>query len=56
MSDLDHIKNAVSAFNKNGRKNFALLQCVSNYPAKIEDQNLNCMVELRKLFYCPTVF
>lgn len=39
-----------------GRMPLVILQCVSDYPAAIEDQNLRVLPVLRNAFGCPTGF
>ena len=56
MSDLGEIETAYNDLKNQGIKQIALLQCVSNYPALIEDQNLRAIVSLREKFKCPTGF
>ena len=41
---------------KNRIKNFAFLYCVSSYPAKIEDFNLNNIKVLKEKYSCPIGF
>lgn len=40
----------------NNRMPLAILQCVSNYPAALEDQNLRAIQTLSMAFGCPTGF
>lgn len=40
----------------NNRMPLVILQCVSNYPAAIEDQNLRAMQTMSSAFGCPTGF
>ena len=51
MSTFDDIKNAVDIFRKNKCK-FELMHCVSTYPCKPEDINLNVIDNLKKEFNC----
>lgn len=53
MSDLHEIHNAVDVLKSNGTKNITLLHCTTEYPAPIEEINLNVMETLRKEFGCP---
>ena len=41
MSSLDEIDETFKVAKKNGAKEIILLYCVSNYPAKNKDFNLN---------------
>jgi sialic acid synthase SpsE len=52
MSSLKEIETAYNCANKYGAKEVILLYCVSNYPAKIEDFNLNNINFLKKHFQC----
>jgi len=51
MSNEDDIKKAVDIFSSENCP-FTLLHCVSTYPMKDEDANLNCIETLRKKFNC----
>lgn len=53
MSDLHEIHDAVDVLKSNGTKNITLLHCTTEYPAPIEEINLNVMETLRKEFGCP---
>ncbi len=53
MASLEEIESAVNNFKQAGGKDFALLHCVSDYPANIEDINLRFMLRLKELFGCP---
>jgi len=55
-SGLDDIERAIDNLGKNGCKNYALLHCVSQYPAKFEDINLRCINTLRTAFDCVVGF
>lgn len=52
MADLNEITEAVNVARKYGCKNLTLLYCVSNYPSKINDFNLNNIKLLKKRFNC----
>ena len=41
---------AVKTLRANGCNKIIILQCVSEYPAKIQDQNLNLIPEIKKEF------
>ena len=47
---LDDIELAVETCKKAGNDNIILLKCTSQYPAKLEDANLNTMVDLKERF------
>ena len=51
MCNEDDIKKAVDIFSSENCP-FTLLHCVSTYPMKDEDANLNCIETLRKKFNC----
>lgn len=51
MSNYKDISKAVKIFKKNKCK-FTLLHCISTYPAKISDLNLNCIKTLKKKYRC----
>ena len=53
MSDLHEIHDAVGVLKSNGTKNITLLHCTTEYPAPVEEINLNVMETLRKEFGCP---
>ena len=50
LASLSEIKKTVDFAKKNGAKNIALLYCVSNYPAKISDFNLNNIIVMKEKF------
>ena len=56
MSNLKEVSDAVKVIQKAGCRNFALLHCVSNYPADSKDVNLNAMETLRRKFRAPVGF
>lgn len=53
MSTALEIKEAVATARKSGAKDITLLKCVSSYPAKPEDMNLNTIADMKKKFKCP---
>mgnify|MGYP001561549827 CR=1 FL=1 len=53
---LSDIELAIDTLEKNGCKEYALLHCVSQYPAKYGDMNLRCIVSLREAFDCVIGF
>ncbi len=55
-SKLADIESAVYILKKNGCKDYALLHCVSQYPARFEDINLRCINTLRTAFGCVVGF
>lgn len=50
LASLNDIQNAISILKSNGTKDIAVLQCVSSYPAKIEEQNLSTIVDINEKF------
>jgi pseudaminic acid synthase len=52
MGTLNEIAEAVNEVKKYGVGDYALLYCVSNYPAKIDEFNLKNIELLRKKFNC----
>ena len=52
MANLKEIEMTYNFAIKNGAKDVALLYCVSNYPSKISDFNLNNIEILKKKFIC----
>ena len=55
-SGLDDIERAINNLEENGCKDYALLHCVSQYPAEFEDINLRCINTLRAAFDCVVGF
>ncbi len=55
-SGLGDIEMAVNVLEENGFSSYALLHCVSQYPAKYEDINLRCLNTLRTAFDCVVGF
>jgi N-acetylneuraminate synthase len=51
MATDQEIASAVSIFNQ-AKCSFELMHCVSTYPAKPEDLNLNCLTTLREQYEC----
>ena len=56
MANLKEIEIAYNFAIKNGAKNIALLYCVSNYPSKTSDFNLNNIKILKKKINCTIGF
>ena len=52
MASMKEIEEAYYTAKKNGAKNITLLYCVSNYPSRVEDFNLNNILILKKRFNC----
>ncbi len=51
MSNYQDIEKAIKIFKKNKCK-FSLLHCISTYPAKEDELNLNCIKTLKKKYKC----
>ena len=56
LANLDEINHSYQTAIKSGCKKLILLYCVSSYPAKNEDFNLNNIEILKKKFNCPIGF
>ena len=56
MSNLSEIGDALDILDTHGCPSVAILQCVSNYPARIEDQNLRTIQSLADVFGRPVGF
>lgn len=53
MTTLGELEQAVAAIEETGNRRFALLQCVSNYPAAAADTNLRAMRTMAAAFRVP---
>lgn len=53
MATIEEIGDALEILKKNGCEDVALLHCVFNYPARVEDVNLRVMATLEKTFGLP---
>ena len=56
MSSLKEIENTYNAAKNYGIKDVSLLYCVSNYPSKNSDFNLNNIKIMKKKFKCEIGF
>jgi len=56
MANLEEIEIAYYTAKKNGAKDITLLYCVSNYPSKVSDFNLNNIKILKSKFNCRVGF
>lgn len=56
MGSLTEISAAVDLLSDHGCNEIAILQCVSNYPARIEDQNLRSLQAMSRVFGRPVGF
>ena len=52
MASYQEVKNAYKILKKNNARKISILHCVSNYPAKIDDCNLNSIKYLSNKFKC----
>lgn len=52
MAKLDEIQEVIKIFKKYKIRNYAILKCVSHYPANSEDYNLKSLGDLSKRFNC----
>lgn len=53
MCTLEEVKRSVDAIYSTGNKQLAILHCVSDYPTKPEETNLNAITTLKKEFKIP---
>jgi N-acetylneuraminate synthase/N,N'-diacetyllegionaminate synthase len=53
MADLAEIEEAIAALRMGGTDDIALLQCTTDYPARLEDTNLRAMQTLAAAFGLP---
>ena len=56
MASLEEIRSTFNFSKKNGIRDLILLYCVSNYPAKLSDFNMNNIEILKKNFRCRVGF
>ena len=56
MSNLGEIEAALHVFGNENRKDVILLHCLSDYPARWEDANLNAIKTLSEAFHLPVGF
>ncbi len=52
MAEMQEIEDAITVLKENGSSDITLLHCTTEYPAPIEDVNLNVMQTLRDKFGC----
>ena len=52
MAKKIEITEAINELRNSGNKNFALLKCVSSYPAKIQSFNLRTLLDMKKTYNC----
>ena len=53
MAEMDEIQAAIDVLKENGTTDITILHCTTEYPAPIEDVNLNVMKTLREKFGYP---
>lgn len=53
MAELDEIRAAIDVLKSHGTKEITILHCTTEYPAPINEVNLNAMITLKKEFDCP---
>ena len=53
MCTMDEVRKSVKAIQDSGNDKIVLMHCVSDYPAKIEEANLNTINEMKKEFNLP---
>jgi sialic acid synthase SpsE len=53
MCTLDEVEKSVQAILDSGNKKIILLHCISDYPANLEEVNLNSIIEMKKKFEIP---
>ena len=52
MADISEIEAAINVLKENGTTDITILHCTTEYPAPIEDVNLNTIQTLRDKFHC----
>jgi N,N'-diacetyllegionaminate synthase len=56
MCTMEEIHDSVNSILNNGNNQLILLHCVSDYPTKIEESNINAILEMKKEFDLPVGF
>ena len=56
MSSIGEIEESINSIFKMGNNKVALMHCVSDYPAKYEETNLNVIKNLKRVFKVPVGF
>ena len=56
VTEMDELKKAMDVFKENDFGRIALLHCVSNYPAPLNELNLRCISTLKQRFNCSVGF
>lgn len=53
MATMEEVSEAVETIKHAGSNRFAVMQCTGNYPADLQNSNLNVMHSYREAFGCP---
>ena len=56
MCTLEEVRTSVNTILDQGNDQLILLHCISDYPAKDEESNLNAILEMKKEFQIPVGF
>ena len=56
MCTMEEVRDSVNAILSAGNDQLVLMHCVSDYPAKIEETNLNAILSMKKQFDLPVGF
>jgi N,N'-diacetyllegionaminate synthase len=56
MATYSEISTSIDLINQNFKKDITILHCISNYPARFEEVNLNNIIELKRRFNYPVGF
>ena len=56
MSNIADIKKSLEVLNKYKKKEIIILHCVSSYPTKVDELNLNFIKKINKIFNCTVGF
>ncbi len=56
MCTMEEVRNSVDVILDSGNDKIILMHCVSDYPAKIEESNLNAILKMKKEFNLPVGF
>lgn len=56
MCTLEEVRKSVDAILSSGNDQIAIMHCVSDYPSKIEEANLNAIITMKKEFGLPVGF
>jgi len=56
MCSIDEVKESINAIKSTGNDQIALLHCISDYPANVEDSNLNAIKTMKEEFQLPVGF